>query len=941
MPSPTKIGVIAELERVGWDFDWAGDDGVKVRCPFHDDKHASAVLTVSSGAFKCFTADCGKKTDFIGFLAGVTGAPKATVEADLGTRYDLTKDKLIDPSVVERAHGNLPKARPLVAALHDRGLTDATIREFRLGEDRGRITIPIKNGAGEYVNIRRYSPGASGNEKIRNTRGHGQLRLYPIAELGYDKIVLTGGEIKALAGRQFLRAAGETDIGCLTPTGGEGNWSPAFTPLFKGKIVWIVLDIDKPGKVAAIQYARLLSRVADWVGIVELKLDPEEWPHGGLDDFLASGGDLPAALTDCPEFIPINRDASLDLSEEAHVVNLSKACSAESSGKRLKVGCVVTALDQAPYVVPSQVTVDCSRDTNFCALCPVYNEAADKVYSISPEGPAVLAMVGSAKINQQTALAEAIGIPRRCTIVDFEPIEFFNCEDVRVSPRLDLAVNTAERDMLPAITVGLGMELNATYEMVGRMYPHPHNQRSTLVISSYKQARDALTSYEHEPIDELKIFQGHPSEALPKVYEDLETNVTRIYRRRPLHIVADLAFHSPLWLNFDGRQVKGWAEVLIAGDSSQGKSEVINNLMHHYGVGTKVECKNATVAGLLGGCEQIGGKWFVKWGVIPVNDRRLVTLEELKGASRSVIGRLTEMRSSGIAETSKIERRRTHARTRLIALSNPRSDMPVASYNYGIEILVELIGGLEDIRRFDAAIIVARNEVNPEELNKLTSERPAIPHIYTSDLCRKLVLWAWTRTADHVKFSKETETAVLNAANTMCEIFSDRVPLVDRGSQRNKIARLAAALAARLYSTEDGHDLIVKPEHVEYVVKFLTEQYSTSAFGYRQFSEALRAATTMKDPETIKQAIADSPFPKDLVDQLLHTTDIQGQDIQDWCMWDFSSAQKLISLLVRKRAIERKGRSYRKTPSFIEFLRSESVDPSIEDRPDHVLEEEF
>jgi len=934
-----KISVVAELERIGLKFNWSGEDNVAVCCPFHDDANPSGSIQVSSGQFRCHTAGCPKsKADFIGFLAGALKCARAVIETELATRYDLSADHIIDATVVERYHQQLPLAGPLLRALYDRGITDATIRRWRLGEDAGRITIPIKNMAGLYVNVRRYLPGAPGKDKMRNTRGHGHIRLHPIEQIKYEKIVICGGEIKAYAAIQQVEPHG---IGALTPTGGEGNWDAAFTAMFKNKHVWICLDIDDEGKTAAAQLANLLSRVAAWVGVVELPLSISEYPHGDLNDFVALGGNLLEVLEATPRYIPTVRDADADLAEEPTVVRLQEACSAASAGKRLEVSAVVTAIDQAPYVVPATIRVACTRDTNFCSICPVYHQNDQHTYRISAEGPEILAMVNATKAAQREVLMEGTGIPRRCTVCDFSTVDYYNVEDVRLSPRLDIASVASEREMLPAVCIGLGLELNENYVMRGRMHPHPKHQQSTLVISAYDTASDALSNYTCSGLDDLVIFQGTPAEKLSEIYADLEANVTRIFQRRHLHLLVDLAYHSPLFIRFDKRTVKGWVETLIVGDSSQGKTETATNLMKHYGLGVKVECKNASVAGLLGGLEQMSGKWFVKWGVIPTNDRRLVILEELKGASRNVISKLTDMRSSGIAEIPKIERRRTHARTRLVALSNPRSDMPVSAYNYGIEIIQELVGGLEDVRRFDAAMVIASNEIDSAQLNTLSASRPDVEHRYTDALCRELILWIWTRQPEQIEIVPEAEFAMLDGANQLCEIFSDTVPLVDRGSQRLKLARLATALAGRLYSTPDGQVLQVLPEHVTYIVQYLIELYSTPAFGYRAYSDALKAATTMRDVPHVKAALRDSPFPRDLIGQLLDTTEIEAQDIQDWCGWDRAMASRLISLLVRKRALLRDGKVYRKTPDFINFLRQESTAPSVYERPEYVPGVEF
>jgi len=396
-------------------------------------------------------------------------------------------------------------------------------------------------------------------------------------------------------------------------------------------------------------------------------------------------------------------------------------------------------------------------------------------------------------------------------------------------------------------------------------------------------------------------------------------------------------------LPFDRQVVKGWVEALICGDSSQGKSETVTQLMKHYGLGEKMECKNATVAGLLGGLQQMGTRWFVTWGIIPTHDKRLVVLEELKGASTEVIGRLTDMRSSGIAEIPKIEKRRTHARTRLIAVSNPRSDQPLASYNFGIEAIRELIGGLEDIRRFDTALLVSSSEIDVTTLNDLQRHRPREEHRYTAELCRRCVLWAWTRTPDQVTFTDDAHSAVLDEATRLCNIFTEQIPLVDRGSMRFKLARLATSLACRLFSCGKSNPnvVVVRAVHVAYVSRLLERLYSSSVFGYADFSNAIKSTNVLLNPADIRSRVLQVPFPADFLEQVLHTNEIELRDICDWCGWDKSDALQLLSFLVRKHALVRDGRAYRKSPPFIELLKQLKTSPELKaaNRPDFIQEE--
>jgi hypothetical protein len=942
-----KINVIAELERIGYAYEFTSEDELKVVCPFHDDSKPSAGISVSKRLFKCQV--CEAKGDILTLLAKILNTTRRVVFEDMLTRYDIDDVKSIDALVVERFHNAIWTAKPLLKELYDRGITNDMIREYRIGYDGGRITIPVQNEAGTFVNIRKYLPGAPGNEKMKNVRGHGQMRMFMPLQLKYDKIVICGGELKAIVTAAMLNEHG---IGAISLTGGEGNWGPKHTARLKDKHVWVMLDVDEAGVKASLARCAQLKSCAAWVGDVKLPLDKDKYAKGDINDWVGHEGATAAmlkALLD--ETVEWQSPAltSYDTHERPLQLHLSKAIDAKRTGKRIKVKGLISAMDTAPYVIPRKVNVACSLDQNECGLCPLFSIKAEpdgqRLIDVSPESPGILEMVSASKLALHDALITALGCPR-CDVVKFTPVAYYNAEDVRISPQLEITNRAADRVMQPAICVGHGLELNETYWFIGRMFPHPKTQQSTLLISKYKTAQDALSSYALDEPARLQIFQ--PAEwtieslgaKLDQVYSDIESNVTRIFERRDMHLIIDLAYHSTLLFKFDDRVIKGWAEVLILGDSSQGKSETCLQLMRHYGLGEKVECKNASVAGLLGGLQQMGSKWFVAWGVIPTHDKRLVVLEELKGANTEVIAKLTDMRSSGIAEIPKIEKRRTHARTRLIALSNPRSEHPLSSYNYGIEAIPELIGSLEDVRRFDMALLVSADEIDAARLNSLMQTRPVVSHTYTSDLCKKLILWAWTRTPEQAILDPEARNLALSEATRLCGLFSERIPLVDRGSMRLKIARLAVSLACRTFSTTNFESVLVRPCHVQYISNMLERIYSSSTFGYRAYTAAMHATQEITDVKHVRTKILQTPFPRDFVDQLISTNVIELRDICDWCGWPQDAGIDLLSLLVRRHALHRDGRGYRKTPRFIELLKEllQSNELTTACRPEYVEE---
>lgn len=922
MSLPRSINVLSELERYALDYRFSGEDEVLCCCPFHGDTNPSCSVNVQSGAFKCHAAGCGKGGDFLSLLSRVIGKSRALIFADLSQRYEFDAPSLIDASLVEKYHSQIWQAPPLIKELEKRGVTPDLIRKYRLGEHRGRITIPVPNQHGYYVNIRKYAPGAPGDEKMRNVRGHGKPRLYPHDQLRYQRLLLAGGEAKALACIPELNA---NNIGAISPTCGEGNWDPGFNDLLRGKEkVWVAYDIDKEGRDAANLICGALYGDVRWVSDLVVPLDIDEFPHGDISDYVGQKrGSVMELINRATEWKP-------SLQEEVELqpveCKLHAAYSAEMSEKRVRMQAVVSAIADATYLLPSKARVKCDKNYELCAACPVFLMKLESII-VKPESPAVLEMAGAASSVLRKAMMMAGKIPSGCPSAQFEVEEYMAAEEVRLSSRLEVTDRSADKSMLPALCVKQGLDSNECYEFVGKMLPHPRDQSATLLCSTYDAVGDALSSYKSDKTEQLRFFQPRDwtpdavRARLHNVYADFEANVTGIYQRRRLHLMMDLTWHSPLFFTFDERLIKGYMELLVVGDSSQGKSDTASGLMKHYQLGEKVECKNATVAGLLGGLAQLNGRWFVSWGIIPTHDKRLVVLEELKGASREVISKLTDMRSSGVAEIPKIEKRKAKARTRIVALSNPRGDRPMSSYNFGIDALLELVGAPEDLRRFDMAMVVNTSEVSAAEIGRLRADRPAVKHEHTHELCRELVLWSWTRDASQVKFESGAEKLIVKRATMMCDQFVEDVPLVDRGSMRYKLARVAAASAARTFSSGDGSSLLVRECHAEFAYELLKSTYESESVGYDEYSKAVIASRSMTDPDMIEKAVRGLPHARDFVEHILAANRFDMQDVQDWCGTDRADANIVLSLMVRKKAVMRLGKSYVKTPPFIDMLK--------------------
>ena len=420
---------------------------------------------------------------------------------------------------------------------------------------------------------------------------------------------------------------------------------------------------------------------------------------------------------------------------------------------------------------------------------------------------------------------------------------------------------------------------------------------------------------------------------IKKIYDDLAANVTFIHNRQNLHLALDLVWHSPLSFRFGKKIIKkGFPELLVVGDTRCGKSETASALLKHYRLGAKASGENASKAGLVGGMEQINKKWRVSWGRIPLNNKRLLIIDEASSLKVEQIADMSNVRSECIAEISKIGgHQRTEAYTRLIWLSNTRDGGTIGSYGTGMRIIEHLIGNKEDVARFDLAIIIDKDELTVDQMDERYVDE--VPHIYTSDLCHALVLWCWSRRMDQVIIGKSTYNACFDLGKKMSEKYSEECPLVNRSEQKLKLCRLAAGLAGRLFSTDSsGEKLIVLPEHVEYVYNFMCYEYDKPHFGYNTFSARKKQTTTFQNPKEVVNVLAE--MSGKTAEQLLETYQITVKSIEESTGQSYELAKHYVSVLLKEGALRKTGTYYTKTTAFNKVLKEFIHDPTA-------LEKEF
>jgi hypothetical protein len=551
--------------------------------------------------------------------------------------------------------------------------------------------------------------------------------------------------------------------------------------------------------------------------------------------------------------------------------------------------------------------------------------------SVAPDDPVILSMVEHTTADLQRVIADAYGVPGgKCSKLQQEVEEYQAVEMLFARPALDLSEGwdtrpeAAQYKTIKITSVGRhDTPPNNTVAVTGALQPNPKTQGNEFLAHELQLMETSVDrfSLDGDAIKLMKRFQGEdPLRKVAEINKTLAEHVTRIHGRPEMHALMDLTFHSVLSFSFAGEMInRGWLESLIVGDTRTGKSLAAQRLVQHYGAGEIISCEAASFAGVIGGLQQLGGRdWAVTWGVVPINDKRLVVLDEISGLTYEEIGQMSDIRSSGQAKLVKIQQEMTWARTRLLWLGNPRN-ATMANYTYGVDAIRPLIGNAEDIARFDLAMAVTLHDVPAEVINRPVEESKLR---YTAEACHTLLMWAWTRTADQVVFRAATERAIFDAANEMGRLYMEEPPLVQAANIRIKLARLAAAIAARTFSTNAKcEQVIVLPEHVEAAVKFTNKLYGMETFGYRERSKEALADRTeaQKNKGEMKKYLIQRPL---LAKFLRGTGKFRRQDVEEIMSITREEANAIISTLYENRMVRKVLGDVVVEPTLHEVLRS-------------------
>jgi hypothetical protein len=646
---------------------------------------------------------------------------------------------------------------------------------------------------------------------------------------------------------------------------------------------------------------------------------------------------------------------------EPRVVRLEESTKACYEGVPLVSEALVAGKDYSPYLVPAFVKFECrppdlQRKDSPCNACNLGRTGHKYELRISANNPAILGMIGVSTDIVHSILYSLARIRKNCRNFSMSIIDKQNVIDIMLVPQIKFTPESigTERSysLVQAYFVGHDVNTNSAYDVNASLQAHPKQQYAVLLVNEMKSR--ALAWQEKIPDDiysKLTIFQtdGDPLDKFDEIWTDLEANVSRLWGRKLFGFAVDVIYHSVLSFYFDGKDdfvKRGWAELLVYGDTDTGKTVMSNAITTHYQLGSQVSCETTTRTGLTYSVQDtIAGRWIVICGVLPLNDRGLVWLDEFRSLPDDDRKELTQMRVDGVIRVARARQAILPCRVRLIFVSGPRRSM--TQYDYGIESIWEVFGEREDIRRLDMVMIMGTNDVNRTAFFSRTTK--FVDHKFTTELCNALIRWAWSLKPEQIKFEKDAISSVYEAVRDLSDVFTEDIPVLKIEDLRYKIARIAVAIAARTFNTKDqGKTLTVEKRHVISATTLLKSLYSTKVCGLleRSTSEKRRAQLEDVNKDEAKKrlnAMMDIAERRTFRDVMLEQKRFGLADLRDMMGWSDTKARDVMKELVRLRLVRRLRdyKGYAKTEPFVIILRGEEKEEKMKDTEQGTTEMPF
>ena len=723
------------------------------------------------------------------------------------------------------------------------GLT-SMIDTLQLGFSGDGIDFPVFM-YGDLMDVRNYNPNRS--PKVLGTKGSKNMIL-PFDLWREDK-------------RDTLLVAGEKDMAIgrvhgfntITFTGGEGSFPKLFKHSFKGRHIYIIYDNDSAGRDGAMKVAHFIKEAGGIPHIVTGHYEVCIENGGDLWDFFMKYGKTAQDLKEILSATPEADGKLLEKIKDAVVplVPLGKAVQGQYANSRfVRSRVTVTSVFEDSYPIPDYVRFEKTEDDDLSN----YPRGTLLEWAIEEKNVENILLMMDGRITkeaQRKNLRAFVNIPsseKYWRVTSMSAVTIYKCS---VKDSITTAIEDGDEDssvQLVMYSIGQKMYAGKQYEVTFKPVSHPlEGQKVVGIVTAFEESASSIESFKVTPQvkDSLKVFQVPTG---MKVADVLRNHFERskgfigTEARYDVMLATDMFYHTPLDFTMGGRVERAYLDVMIIGDPRTMKSQTAKKMREMYELGIVTSLKTATIAGLIGGSDKVGGSFKTKIGLIPQAHKGAVILEEFSGGVRNgIINQLTEIRSSGRVRLLRVDNMiDVPARVRMLSISNPMVNgggfsLPIAQYPSGINVIMDLVGASEDIARYDFFVLVEEPKSYTSPLSSILIE----PYDKESYLNR--IRWVWSRKAEQVEISSEVAEYIVQCAGKLNSMYDCSIKLFGAEAWK-KLARVAIAIAGLVVSTDETFErLVVTKEHVSEAAKFLVSMYDNQTFKLRGFVENERA----------------------------------------------------------------------------------------------------
>jgi hypothetical protein len=638
----------------------------------------------------------------------------------------------------------------------------------------------------------------------------------------------------------------------------------------------------------------------------------------------------------------------ISIGEKSKVIHFSEYAHKDNiGGKLLEFEADVVGKDKTEMLIPHVIKGSCifDPDGTKCSNCDMANyfdveeSKCHRTVIVNAKSAKIIDIADQTAGNLGVVIRGLFGTQQnRCPNFQYA-IEWQNAQKVHLSTLLNHSFVDTKDDKYfgsSAIVLAHGVEMNRGYKMMGRVYPNYRTRGATLIIEKIEPLLSMLDDFKltDPQREELKVFQPDKSDQksimtkIRDIHSKFRDSFIFIFGRDNLILAEDLVFHSVRRINFQRQIKKAWLDILIIGDTRQGKTEIAKKLMNYYQIGTIASGETSSRTGLLYTIQMTKeeANW-VRFGLMPRSNGLLLVVDEIHGMPPDDFKEFTSVRSEGELDVIRAGTGKVACEVRLICIANPRQGTNMSSYGYPVQSITEIpaFTSLEDVSRFTYAYGVKAGDVSDDELNRDVNLIPVEAHQYTKERCRNLILWLWTLRPDQIIIPPETEQTTLELAKQMSTEYIPDIPLVESADVRQKLIIVATAIAGRTYSTtEDGSKLLVMPDHVLCAYDVLTEFYKDDGLDYWGFSDdQARLVLTPEQIDTLeKKLITEIPIWETVIRYMLTNNQFNKTLLFQSTGISKEVSDKIITTFLNYNMLKSARMGFiRKTPSGRNFMR--------------------